>query len=77
MTINLDNLDGTNFDLTGYTVKSQLAKTYASSTKTISLVLTSRFFMPDGDIKKPLVLSFICKRNPYSCVVKGVKWAIW
>ena len=33
-TINLDNLDGTNFDLTGYTVKSQLAKTYASSTKT-------------------------------------------
>ena len=33
-TINLDNLDGTNFDLAGYTVKSQMAKTYASTTKT-------------------------------------------
>jgi len=33
-TINLDNTDGTDFDLTGYTVKSQMAKTYASSTKT-------------------------------------------
>jgi hypothetical protein len=41
-TINLDNTDGTNFDLTGYTVKSQLAKTYASSTKTdITAAITS------------------------------------
>tara|TARA_Y100000114_G_scaffold127205_1_gene123776 strand:+ start:876 stop:1214 length:339 start_codon:yes stop_codon:yes gene_type:complete len=41
-TINLDNVDGTNFDLTGYTVKSQLAKTYASTTKTtISASITN------------------------------------
>ena len=41
-TINLDNVDGINFDLTGYTVKSQLAKTYASSTKTtISASITN------------------------------------
>tara|TARA_Y100001937_G_C7099610_1_gene321834 strand:+ start:320 stop:658 length:339 start_codon:yes stop_codon:yes gene_type:complete len=33
-TINLDNIDGTDFDLSGFTVKSQMAKTYASSTKT-------------------------------------------
>lgn len=33
-TVNLDNTDGTNFDLTGYTVKCQMAKTYASATKT-------------------------------------------
>jgi len=32
-TINLNNLDGTDFNLTGYTVKSQMAKSYASATK--------------------------------------------
>ena len=33
-TINLNNLDGTDFNLTGYTVASQMAKSYASTTKT-------------------------------------------
>ena len=33
-TINLNNLDGTAFNLTGYTVASQMAKSYASTTKT-------------------------------------------
>ena len=33
-TINLNNLDGTDFGLSGYTVKSQMARTYASTTKT-------------------------------------------
>ena len=33
-TINLNNLDGTDFNLSGYTVKSQMAKSYASATKT-------------------------------------------
>ena len=32
-TINLNNLDGTDFNLSGYTVKSQMAKSYASTTK--------------------------------------------
>ena len=33
-TINLNNLDGTDFNLTGYTVAAQMAKSYASTTKT-------------------------------------------
>ena len=36
-TINLNNLDGTDFNLTGYTVASQMAKSYASTTKTASI----------------------------------------
>jgi|TARA_B110000444_G_C18709782_1_gene533126 hypothetical protein len=33
-TVNLQNLDATFFVLTGYTVKAQMARSYASSTKT-------------------------------------------
>ena len=33
-TINLNTLDGTDFNLTGYTVAAQMAKSYASATKT-------------------------------------------
>ena len=33
-TINLQNLDATFFVLTGYTVKAQMARSYASATKT-------------------------------------------
>jgi hypothetical protein len=33
-TINLNNLDATDFSLTGYSVKSQMARSYASATKT-------------------------------------------
>ena len=33
-TVNVNNLSGEDFDLTGYTVKSQMARSYASATKT-------------------------------------------
>ena len=33
-TVNLTNLDSTDFNLTGYTVASQMARTYTSATKT-------------------------------------------
>ena len=33
-TINLNNLDATDFSLSGYSVKSQMARSYASATKT-------------------------------------------
>ena len=33
-TINMNNLHGTDLNLTGYTVASQMAKSYASTTKT-------------------------------------------
>jgi hypothetical protein len=33
-TVNVNNLDGTDFGLSGYTVASQMARSYASATKT-------------------------------------------
>ena len=33
-TVNLNNLDGSDFNLSGYTAKCQMAKTYTSATKT-------------------------------------------
>ncbi len=33
-TVNLNNLDGTHFNLSEYNIKSQLARSYASATKT-------------------------------------------
>ena len=45
-TINLNNLDATDFSLTGYTVKSQMARSYASATKTdITATILNSFIL--------------------------------